>query len=135
MRVNGYNVAAILVAAVAIYFVGFLIYGLMVDPMLWMKEYGISQDQMDAVGASRMPYSVLMPLATATGMAILFRFAGVDGLRKGLKVATMVALTSAIPTIWYGWVYGVASLTMPVIDSAHLFFGHLAAGAVLSLWK
>jgi hypothetical protein len=44
-------------------------------------------------------------------------------------------LASAIPTCLYGWVYGGMSTDMTMVDSAHLLFGHIAAGAILGGWK
>lgn len=135
MRINAYNPAPIIVAALVIYLVGFLIYGLIVDPQLWMAESGITQAQMDAVGAARMPFSPLMPIATAIGLAVLYRLTNRKGVACGVWLGVVVALTSAVPTIWYGWVYGVGGLAMPLIDSAHLLLGHAAAGAVIGWWK
>lgn len=135
MRVMGYNVVAILVSAIAIYAIGFVIYGLIIDPAVWMKAAGITKEQMDAVGTSRMIYSPLMPLVTATGMAVLFKWANVSGLSSGVRYGALVAILSAIPTIWYGWVYGVGDCTGPLIDSAHLLIGHVTAGAILASWK
>ena len=135
MRVSGYNLLAIAGAALAIYLVGYVIYALLVDPELWRASARITEADMDAVGASRLVFSPFMPLATAIGMAILFRWAQVGGLQAGVRYGALVALLSAVPAIWYGWVYGVGNTTGPLIDSAHLLIGHMAAGGILATWK
>jgi hypothetical protein len=135
MRICGINIVAALVAAVVIYAIGVLIYGMLLDPKMWMDAAGISQAEMDAVGMSRMPFSPVMPLMTAFGMAFLFKWGGVSGLGNGVKWAVLIALTSAVPTMLYGWVYGVGPLHATLIDCAHLLAGHVAAGAILARWK
>jgi len=135
MRICGINIVATLVAAVAIYAVGALIYGVLIGPELWMQAAGISKEAMDAVGMSRMPFSPVMPLMTAFGMAFLFKWAGVSGPGNGVKWALLVAFASAVPALLYGWVYGVGSLSGTLIDIAHLAIGHSVAGAILASWK
>jgi hypothetical protein len=135
MRICGINWVAALVAAVAIYAIGALIYGVLIDPAMWMESAGITPEKMAAVGTSRMPFSPVMPLMTAFGMAFLFKWGGVSGLANGVKWAVLVALTSAIPTMLYGWVYGVGPFSGTLIDVAHLALGHVAAGAILAIWK
>jgi len=135
MRVCGIHWVAALVAAVAIYMVGFLIYGVLMTPQEWMAGAGITQEEMDAVGMSRMLYSPIIPLMTAFGMAFLFKWAGVSGLANGVKWAVLIALMSAIPTLLYGWVYGVGPGYATLIDCGHLLAGHVVAGAILASWK
>lgn len=135
MRICGINWLAALVAAVAIYCVGALIYGVLIDPKVWMDATRITQAEVDAIGMARMPFSAVMPLMTAFGMAALFKGGGVSGLANGVKWAVLIAFTSAIPTILYGWVYGVEPFTVIWIDGAHLLIGHGVAGAILASWK
>lgn len=135
MRIAGMNALAILAAAIAIYAVGFVIYGMLMDPQVWMASSRISKEEIDAVGMSRMPYGAVLPLVTAIGMGILFKWANVSGLANGVKWGALVACLSALPAIWYGWVYGVGDLYAPMLDSAHLLIGHSIAGAILAGWK
>lgn len=135
MRMCGIHIGAALVAAVAIYMVGFLVYGVLMTPEEWMAGAGITQAEMDAVGMSRMPFSPLIPIMTAFGMAFLFKWAAVSGLANGVKWAVLIALASAIPTVLYGWVYGVGPFHATLIDGGHLLAGHIVAGAILASWK
>ena len=135
MRIAGMNVLAVLAAAIAIYAVGFVIFGMLMDPEVWMASSGFTKEQADAIGASRMPYGVVMPLVTAIGMGVLFKWANVSGWVNGVKWGALVAGLSALPAIWYGWVYGVGDCYAPMLDSAHLLIGHSIAGAILARWK
>jgi hypothetical protein len=135
MRAGGINWLAVLAAAIAIYAIGFVIYGLLVPPDVWMEGAGISQAEMEKVGAARMPFSVVMPLMTATFFAVLFKLGKVADMANGAKWAVLVALASAIPTLLYGWVYGVGPFDATLLDSGHLLLGHIAAGAILGGWR
>lgn len=135
MRAGGINWLAVLVSAVVIYAIGFVIYGVLVPAEYLMSASGISQEQMEAVGATRMPFGVVMPLMTAAFLAILFKLGRVVDAATGAKWAAVVALASAIPAVLYGWVYGVGPFDMTLIDSGHLLLGHVAAGTILGAWR
>ena len=135
MRAGGINWVAVIVAAIAIYAIGFVIYGLLVPPEWWMKAEGITQEQIEAQGGARMPFSVVMPLMTAIFLAVLFKLGKVADAATGAKWAVVVALASAIPTLLYGWVYGVGPFDVTLIDAGHLLLGHVTAGAILGAWR
>lgn len=135
MRIAGVNILAVLLAAVAIYLVGFVIYGMLIDEAALLQMTGTTAEQHAALGTSRMAYGVVMPLMTAGFMAVLFNWASVSGLVNGVKWGTVIALASAVPTVWYGWVYGVWDCTVFLIDSGHLLLGHMVAGGILASWK
>jgi hypothetical protein len=135
MRSGGINWLAVVAAAVAIYAIGFVIYGLLIPAETWMAWSGVSAEDIEAVGSSRMPFSVVMPLMTAIFMAVIFKWAQVAGASDGAKWGAVVALASAVPALMYGWVYGIGPAEMTLVDSGHLLLGHVAAGAVLGAWK
>jgi hypothetical protein len=135
MRSGGINWLAVVAAAVAIYALGFVIYGLLLPAETWMAWSGVSAEDIEAVGSSRMPFSVVMPLMTAIFMAVIFKWAQVAGASDGAKWGAVVALASAVPALMYGWVYGIGPAEMTLVDSGHLLLGHVAAGAVLGACK
>lgn len=135
MRSAGINWIAVIAAAVAIYAIGFVIYGLIIPAEAWMAMEGVTEAEMERVGSSRMAFSVVMPLMTAVFMAILFKWGQVAGASKGAQWAMVVALASAIPTLLYGWVYGIGPIEMTLVDGGHLLLGHIAAGAIIGGWK
>lgn len=135
MRAGGINWLAVIVAAVAIYAIGFAIYGFLVPADYWMAASGVTEADMERVGAARMPFGVVMPLMTAAFLAVLFSLGRVADASTGAKWALVVALASAIPTVLYSWVYGIGPFDIALIDSGHLLLGHVAAGTILGAWR
>ena len=134
MRAAGINWLAVAAAAIAIYIIGFLIYGIIIPEETFMALSGMTEAQKE-LAQSRMPFGVLMPIATAAFLAVLFKWGKVATLVDGAKWGMVVAFASAVPTMWYGWVYGGMQAEMTLVDSAHLLLGHIAAGAILGGWK
>jgi hypothetical protein len=134
MRSGGINWLAVVVAAIAIYALGFVIYAMLIPEPAWMAMSGMT-DAEKATAMSRMMYSPLMPILTAVFMAVLFKWGQVADAMTGIKWAVVVGLASAVPTTLYGWVYGGLDTNMTMIDTGHLLLGHIAAGAILGGWK
>jgi hypothetical protein len=134
MRSGGINWLAVIVAAIVIYAIGFLIYGMLISEESWMAMSGVTEAQ-KATAMSRMAFSPLMPILTAVFLAVLFKWGQVADAASGAKWALVVALASAVPTMLYGWVYGGLDTNMTMIDCAHMLLGHIAAGAILGGWK
>ena len=135
MRAAGINWPAVLAAAVAVYAVGFIIYGMLIPAETWMAWEGDTQAELAAVGDSRMPFGVVMPIMTAVFMAVIFKWGQVAGASDGVKWGAVVALASAVPAEMYAWVYGTGLTQITLVDSGHLLLGHVAAGAILGSWK
>lgn len=134
MRSGGINWLAVIAAAIAIYAIGFVIYGVMMPMDANVAMSGMT-DAERAMADARMMYSPLMPILTAVFMAVLFKWGQVADAVTGVKWAVVVGLASAVPTMLYGWVYGGLNTSMTMIDCAHLLLGHIAAGAILGGWK
>jgi len=134
MRSGGINWLAVIVAAIAIYLLGFVIYGVLIpeDRLMAMME---TDEAHKAIAMSRMAFSPVMPLLTAIFMAVIFKWANVSGAMTGAKWAVAIGFASAVPTVLYGWVYGGMSTDMALVDGSHLLLGHIAAGAILGSWK
>jgi|RhiMetdeSRZDD1v2_1073273.scaffolds.fasta_scaffold811841_2 hypothetical protein len=134
MRSGGINWLAVLVAAIAIYAIGFVIYAMLIPEPTWMAMSGMTEAE-KATAMSRMMYSPIMPIMIAVFMAVLFKWGQVADAMSGIRWGAVIALASAIPTMLYGWVYGGLSTDMTMVDCGHLLLGHVAAGAVLGGWK
>lgn len=123
MRALGINWLAVLAAAIAIYVIGFVIFGLLFP------------EETEAVASSRMPFGVVMPLMTAIFLGILLKWGNVGDAAAGARWGAVVALASAVPAMLYGWVYGAVPTETTLIDSAHLLLGHVVAGTIGGGWK
>ncbi len=128
------NPVAVLIAAVAVYAVGFVIYGLIVPPETWMRWSGITQADMDAIGASRMPLSPVMPLMISFGTALTLKWRGASGLAGGAGTGFLMALLFLVGGRLYSFVYGVEGIEVVALDSAHLLLNGVVAGAVIGAW-
>src|SRR4029453_18809763 len=114
MRSGGINWLAGVAGAVAVYAVGFVIYGVMMPVDAYLAMSGMS-DAERATAEARMMYSPLMPILTAVFMAVLFKWGQVADAVAGVKWAVVVGLASAVPTVLYGWVYGGSDTNMTMI--------------------
>jgi hypothetical protein len=134
MRSGGINWLAVVASAIAVYALGFVIYGVLIPQDTLTAMMGLTEAE-KATGMSRMMYSPLMPIMIAVFMAVLFKWGAVADMASGVKWGALIALASAIPTILYGWVYGGLDTNMTMIDVAHLWLGHVVAGAILGGWR
>ena len=135
MRGGGINGLAVLAAAVAFYAIGFILYGMLIGEEQLAAIMGEDLAAASAQEADRMPFGFLMPLASALFMALIFKWGGVANAATGARWGAVIAIASAIPSVWYRWVYGDFPATMALIDSGHFLLGHVAAGVVLGRWK
>ena len=132
MRAGGMNWLAVIVAAVAVYAIGFVIYGLLIPEEMTMA--GMTEAD-EATAAARMIYSPVMPLMIAVFLAVIFRWGAVGDLVSGVKWGAVIALASAVPTILYEWVYGGLDTSQLMVDAGHLLAAHIAAGAIIGGWR
>jgi len=135
MRSGGINWAAVLVAAIAVYLIGFVIYGVLIPEETWLAMSGETKAELEAVAAGRMPFGPVMPIMTSLFMALIFKWGGVASAGTGVRWGLVIALASAVPALLYGWVYGAGSIHMTLVDCAHLVLGHAVVGAILGGWR
>lgn len=92
MRFMGYNVLAILAAAILIYAIEFVIFGLLIPGEQYAAMVGLGMDQMHA---DRMPVGVIMPILSAIGLAVAIKWRNAQGAMGGLTTALIVAIRPA----------------------------------------
>ena len=134
MRAGGIHWLAVIAAGVAFYVLGFFIYGVLIGEDQIAATMGTDPVASEAEHA-RMPFGVLMPLAPAVFMALIFKWGQVANAVTGVRWGAVIALASAVPGLWYGWVYGGYPADMAMIDTAHLLLGHMVVGAILGGWR
>lgn len=128
----GDNWLAVLAAAVAIYAVGFIIYGA-VFSQLWMKLSGYTKEQLQP-HMWKMAISWIMPVLTAIGLALILKSARVDNLATGLMISLEVWFFIVLSTRLYSFVYSPEKPGLLVMDAIHLLLGVLIAGGIISAW-
>lgn len=132
MHIAGINWAAVLVAAAAYFAIGYVIHMRLVDLEAWDAA---KHNDKQKLSATRMAAGMILPLATAIGLAVLFNWGNVAGTGNGITWGLMIALASGLPVLWYNWFYGTSPMWIFWVDSAHQVLGHAAAGAILAGWR
>lgn len=134
MRFKGHNVLAILVAALAIYGVGFLIYGVLFEAA-WIAGSGYDEDQLRS-GMSKMPIGFIIPILLASGLSLLIRWRDRPGAIEGALAGAFVAFFFLSAQLLYGYVYSPAGGEVVLgIDVLHAFAGMIVGGTILGAWR
>jgi hypothetical protein len=133
MRVVGLNLVAILVAALAIYAIGFLVYGLIFGAT-WQALSGFGPDSFKGL-EWRMALGPVMPILTAIGIALAIKWRNAQSLAGGVVTGLLVFAFITFAGRLYGFAYGNEPEALLVLDSAHLALTHVVAGAILGVWK
>lgn len=131
--IAGDSWGAVLAAAVAIYAVGFLIYGALFSKQ-WMRLSGYTREQLQP-HRWKMALSPLMPILTAVGLALVLKWARVDSLAMGVVVAAEVWFFLVLPTRLYSFVYSPEKSGLLMMDAIHLLLGLLIGGAIIGGWR
>jgi hypothetical protein len=133
MRFNGHNVLAIVVAAIAIWAIGFLIYVVLFAEQ-WTAWMGLAEADMDKDNG-RMPFMVVMPFLQAIGLSLAVKWRNAPGWLGGLTTGLLMAVFFSIAARMYGWVYSFEVNELFGLDSMHFLLTHAVAGAILGAWK
>lgn len=134
MRMMGHNLLAIIVAALAIYFVGFLIYGMLFTDA-WVVSTGWSAEQLET-GAGKMPFGPAPSLLIAIGMSLAVKWRGKAGWMEGAVTGVLMAVFLLIGERFYGFVYSPAGGEVWLaIDALYAVLSGVVAGAIVGAWK
>jgi Protein of unknown function (DUF1761) len=133
MRVNGHNVLAILASAVAMYAIGFVIYGVVFEQQ-WQQLSGVTEDSFKGL-EYRMAFSPVMPILMSIGLSLVIKWRDAPGLMGGATTGFLMALFFVFATNMYTFVYGVHPAALLGIDGLHLFLINIVGGAVIGAWK
>lgn len=132
MRVAGHNLVAILVAAIVMYGIGALIYGVLFSAQ-WMALAGYREE--DFAGQEwRMALSPIMPLLIAFGVSTAINWRGVGTLAGGLTTGLLVGVFFLFAGRLYAFVYGNEPAGLLAMDTAHLVLIAAVGGAIIGGW-
>jgi hypothetical protein len=134
MRINGHNMLAIVVAAIAIYAIEFVIFAVLIPAEQYMALTGITQEQVEG-GMARMPFGIIPPVLAAIGLSMVIKWRNAAGWMGGLMTGVFMAVLFAFGTSLYGYVYGPHVEAYLPINLAHFLVCYGAAGAILGVWK
>lgn len=132
MRYQGHNILAIVAAAVVIYLIEFVIFGVLIPGDQYFALTGMVEGQGDA---SRMPVGIVMPILTAIGLSLVIKWRNAPGMMAGLTTGLLMAVLFGFSTSLYGYVYGPHTGAYLPINLGHFLVSWGAAGAILGAWK
>lgn len=135
MRFQGHNVLAILVAALAMYALEFVLFGLIISPEQFNVLSGLTEEQRALLGMSRMGLGVVMPILAAIGLSLAVKWRGASGIVAGALTGVLMALFLGFGSRMYGYVYGPHTDAYLLIDLARYVVTYGVAGAILGAWK
>ncbi|HVV31891.1 MAG TPA: hypothetical protein VG943_16275 [Caulobacterales bacterium] len=136
MRFNGFNILAIIVAAIAIYAIEFVIFAVLIPGPTYQHMVGMSDAQATAsMAGSRMPYGIVMPILAAIGLALVVKWRQAVGLAGGFITGALMGVLFGFAATMYSYVYGAATEMFLGVTLIHYILCYGVAGAILSAWK
>ncbi|MCI4645207.1 MAG: DUF1761 domain-containing protein [Hyphomonadaceae bacterium] len=132
-RIAGVNLVGVLLAAVAMFFVGFLWYGLLFSD-IWMAGRGYVEADFEGANQAWMAGGLLIELVMAFGLGWLLKRQGISMMSTALAFALPLGLLIAVPLASYEFIYGLQhSVGAWLVDASHRVVTLLVGAAVLSL--
>ena len=132
-RIAGVNLVAVLVAAVVVYFVGFLWYGLLFSSM-WMAGHGYTEAMFEGNSPLWMAAGFIIPVVLCFGLAWHMKQKGITRTDTAIMYGVWLSLLIGVPLMAYNFVYSPGhSLDVFLIDASHTVVSIIAACAVIAL--
>ena len=131
-RILGLNLIAVLASAIALFFVGFLFYGLLFQE-LWIGLQGFTDAQLAEAAEHQgvgMLHGFLISLVTAIFVGLALRRFGSDGMMPAIQSALLLWAGFAVTTLAYGFVYAMQPFMLFVLDASHLLVGFVVVAVV-----
>ncbi len=133
MRYQGHNVLAIFVAAILMYGIGALIYGVALS-QVWQEAVGFNEA--DYAGLEyRFALSFIPPLLLAAGISMANKWRGAIGPLGGVVTGLLVAFFFLLAARFYQFAYSPESEIVFAIDVLHFVSIGAVGGAVIGAWK
>jgi hypothetical protein len=131
MRIAGHNVFAIVAAAVVMYLVEFLIYGMLVPAPVYQALAHLSDP---VTWQWKMPFGILGPLLWALGLSVANGWRNASGWQAGAMTGVLTGLFFMIAARFYQWGYGPTGLDFYALDAAHFLVVGAVGGAIIAGW-
>lgn len=133
-KLMGVNLLGALLAAVAMFFVGYVFYGALFQSV-WMASNGYTEEMLQAGNPAWMGAGFLISLVLSFGIGYFMRKRGISGVAAAIQFAAALAIVIGFPLLSYGFVYGAYhSVPGLLVDWGHTFVGFVVAAAVLSFF-
>jgi hypothetical protein len=139
IELSGINWLAVLVAAVATFFLGGLWYGALFKKP-WQRLHGYSDEQVKAMQKARPPavfFGVMIAsyLVLAFVVALLARVAGVSSVGAGAALGLLLWIGPAMAIGATAWIASDKPLGAFAIDWAYQLVFLVMMGAIIGGWR
>ena len=137
---NSVHWVPILVAAVAIFFVGGLWYSPLLFAKPWVKAMGMDindKEKMEAMRKSAGPaylQTFLLAIVTSTAFQHLFWHLGLNKAGIGAVLAAILCLVTVVFAKYTAKLYGQTNMSLFLIDSGYQLTSFAVMGAILGAW-
>ena len=137
-KIFGTSLLGILAASVALYFVGFLIYGILFQDQ-WLAFNNMTMEEATAInqnlGAMMYVFGFLITILQVVGLSYVLQQSGASLLGTCAKIGAIIAALFALPLMAYAVLYEGRSTNALWLDFGHILIGYALAGAVLSFFR
>lgn len=133
-RLMGVNLLGVLLAALVMFFVGFIFYGMLFTD-IWMTARGYTPNMFEDQSGAWMGVGFLIEIVLALALGWLLKAKGVSSLGSAVGVGVCAAILFGFPLLSYEFAYG-AHHSVPglLVDWGHILVGFVAGAAVLSVF-
>ena len=133
MKIAGVKLVPVLLAAVAAYMVGGIIYGAIFSEQ-WLAWQGKTKSDF-AGNEWRMFISWIMPLVMSFGIAKKIKAYNISTWLGGAKTGAALGILLVLACRLYSFVYSTEVWQLLALDSVHIILAATVSGAVLGLMK
>jgi hypothetical protein len=129
------NWLAVLVAAVAYYFIGAIWYSALFRNA-WIKATGVNVNDPNAKKgvAALFITSFILVFITSIGLALIISRIGSGGWMTGLKVGLIAGICFSAATIYNSYLYEKRPFALTLINGFYNICGCVIAGIIISVW-
>jgi hypothetical protein len=129
------NWLAVLVAAVAYFFLGAIWYSALFRNA-WIKAAGVNVNDPNAKKgvAGLFITSFILVVIASIGLALIINRVGSGGWQTGLKVGLIAGICFSAAAICNSYLYEKRPFALSLINGFYNIFGCVIAGIIISVW-
>jgi Protein of unknown function (DUF1761) len=134
-RIFGLNIIAVLVAGIALWFIGALFYGVLFAD-LWMGLWGFGasdEARMESSMGATMGAGFVLSLLVAGVLGFALKALKADGLVPAIKWSVFLWAGFVLTTMSYDIIYALQPLMLLVLDGAHMLTGFVVMAVLLTV--
>lgn len=133
-RLMGVNLLGVLLAAIVMFFLGFVFYGLLFTDY-WMTARGYTADMFEGQSGIWMGIGFVIELVLALGIGWVMKAKGASSLGAAIGVGIALAILFGFPMLAYEFAYGAYhSVPGLMVDWGHTLVAFIGGAAVLSFF-